>query len=168
MISHLYLRQSSAPLDVVIIGGLNNIMEGQSVDEIMEEVKLLARRLQRHSQAHQHSKPSTVSFATIPLAPKLSLLYESPAMARPVYSGFIDRSTIIFQTNDALKNFNLCDLKVKFVGVNSFGVRKCSKTNRLIHILNMWKEQEVHKKLHLIMSQKVKIVKFITKYFADD
>ena len=167
VISHLYLRQSSAPLDVVIIGGLNNIIEGQSMEEIMEEVRLLAKRLERHSQSHRHSLPSTVSFATIPLAPKLAVLYESPAMARPLISSFTDKSSIILQTNDALKNYNLFELKVKFVGLNSFGVKKCSKTDRLIHILNLWKEQEVNKKLHLVMPQKVKMVKFITKYFAN-
>ena len=54
VISHLYLRRSSAPLDIVIICRLNNIMRGQSVEEMMEEVKQLSRRLERHTQDHQH------------------------------------------------------------------------------------------------------------------
>ena len=132
----------------------------------MEEVKQLSRRLERHTQAHQHSMPSTISFATIPLAPKLSLLYESPAMARPTSSHFTDRSSTIFQANEVLKNFNVCDLKVKFVPVHSLGIRKCSKTDRIMHTFNMWKEPEIDRKLHLVMSQKVKLVKFITKYFG--
>ena len=66
----LYLRYPER-LEIILIAGLNNVGEGQSAEEILEEIKELKDAVQAHSEIHGHAEPSIVSISTYNVCPKV-------------------------------------------------------------------------------------------------
>ena len=78
LIFKLYLLKHPQRLEIVQIAGINNLVDGQPVCEIVEEIKELRIFLQAHSTVYKYSMPSVLSISTVVYAPKFCSL-EVPA-----------------------------------------------------------------------------------------
>ena len=66
-------------LEILVICGINNVKEGQSPNEIKEEILKLKEAITKHSELCEHSPANVVSFSTVNLPPKLCSLDVSPS-----------------------------------------------------------------------------------------
>ena len=65
----MYLKHPER-LEIILIAGLNNIGQGQSVPDIIDKIIELKEAVKAHSKKHRHKVPSVVSISTVLFAPK--------------------------------------------------------------------------------------------------
>ena len=151
-------------LDIVVVCGLNNIGDGQHINDIIDEM------MELRYLAMAHNEDNTVSFATLLLPPKFCSLYV-PQANRAQWeppADFVNRARDIECLNAAIKAINR-DNNRAFVNMHGFGVRSEGGRKMHLHETNpdcrVWRENLVRSKLHLTMNNKVKAMHRIAKYF---
>ena len=156
----LYLNHPER-LEVVVIGGINNIGERQPVPEIVEEIWELKESVRAHSELHGHQEPSVVSFSTVFYAPKFSSLDLPPGYPEWVPPpDFQNQRHNIECLNAAIAAINKGS-GVNYLNLHLEGIRIDPRSGKKIHRLRpekqIWREEEVRKRLHFTPSYKVKI-----------
>ena len=168
---YLYLPHR---LEIIVVAGINNIGEGQHPDKIVGEMKELKEMVRLHSEENQHSKPSYVSFCTIILPPKFCSLHipeNAPHLAEWVPGpNFKNRYKDIEAVNKKVKEMNLED-NLRYVNLHEQGV-KFFKSGTIQHKFDslpgrakIWRENEVRRKLHFTMENKLKVVSCLNNCF---
>ena len=156
----LYLKHPE-PLEVVVVAGINNIGERQSVPEIIEEIWELKDAVRAHSELHGHQEPSVVSFSTVIYAPKFCSLDLPPGYPEWVPPPeFLNQRHDIECLNAAIAAINKGS-GVNYLNLHLQGIRIDPKSGKKIHRLRpekqIWREADVRKRLHFTPSYKVKI-----------
>ena len=166
----LYLKHPER-LEILVVGGLNNIGDDQPAAQIIEEFRELSQTVQAHSEIHGHTKPSIVSISTILYAPKFCSL-DVPSNSQDCWkppAGFNNRRVLVETVNAAIKAMNL-EAKVNYLKLHMEGIRIDKKKGKIMHKHNpkvpIWREDEVRKRLHLTIDYKVKVVRNAAKLFV--
>ena len=149
-------------LEIILIAGLNNVGEGQSAPDILDELCELKETVKAHSMKHKHEEPSVVSIATVLYAPRfcaLDIPKNFPEWFPP--AGFINRRNTIECLNAAIAALNKSD-KVNYINLHFEGIKICKKEGTKMHkhqpVQPVWRELQVRRKLHLTPKYKVKLM----------
>ena len=161
--------------EIVVIGGINNIGEGQSAAEIMNEFSLLKEAVADHSRKHLHVSPSYVSVCTLILPPKYCSL-RLPEDMRGLEAwkpprNFINRYPVIKEVNEKIKKMNL-DSGLAYLNLHMQGIKMLKsgpqhKFDNKPGAKQVWREQEVFKKLHFTAENKLKVVQYLQNKFKN-
>ena len=169
--NYLYL---SSRLEIIVVAGINNVGEGQASEDIVNEMKELKKTVVEHSAEHNHNPPSYVSFSTLFFPPKfcsLNVPSDAPDLKEWVPSpNFVNKLETIEQVNKAVKEMNQKD-GLNWVNLHLHGIKvfksgtKQHKFDTRPGTTQIWREKEVHRKLHFTMANKLKIITYINQCF---
>ena len=164
----LYLRNPQR-LEIILIAGINNIGEDQSVPDILEEIDELKTAVLAHSTLHNHTPPSVVSVSTVLYAPKFSSLdvpTSQPDWIPP--KGFKNKRHDIECLNAAIAALNKGN-STNYLKLHMEGIRIDKKTGKKLHKHNpvqpIWREVQVRRRLHFAPEYKLRLVYLATKIF---
>ena len=167
----MYLRFPER-VEVILVGGLNNVGENQGSREIVEEMQELKATIDAHSKSHGHEVPSVLSISTLLYAPKFCSLDVPPGDKYSEWvppPNFNNRRSTIEEVNAAAKEMNLKE-KVNYLKLHQEGIRIDTKTGKTLHKhfpeKPVWREPEVRKRLHLTLPYKVNVTLKAAKMFA--
>ena len=156
----LYLVQPER-LEVIVIAGLNNIGEGQSVPEILDEIYEMRQSVKAHTNMYNHNPPSVISISTVLYAPKFCSLDVPTAFPEWLPPpGFNNRRRDIECLNSGIAAVNKGS-GVNYLNLHYEGVRMDPKSKKVMHKHNparpVWRELDIRKRLHLTHDNKVKV-----------
>ena len=169
------LLDHSNRLEIIVIAGINNIGKNDHPDIIMHEFKEMKEIVQEHSEQNNHNPPSTVSISTLILPPKYCSFNvpDDPVLAEwKPGPGFKDKYQDIKKVNLAIKAMNEDDnlswLNLHMQGVKILKSGPQHKYDTRPGATCIWREQEVAKKLHFTMENKLKIMQYLQKTFKSN
>ena len=118
--------------------------------------------LQAHSELHKHEEPSLVSISTVLFPPKFCSLHvpsnKTDWIPPP---NFKNRRHNIECLNAAIAAINK-GAKLNYLNVHLEGIRVDKPSNKVLHKhnpkLQVWRETEVRRRLHLTPTYKVKVM----------
>ena len=156
-------------IELIVIAGINNIEEDQTIEDIKEEMLNLQELVAAHSELCGHSPPSIVSFSTVRMAPKLCSLDVHPNQKSWIpEAGFINKRKDIEELNGLIKSLNTKN-KVNYLKVHMEGIRIDRKKNRTWHKTQsqspIWRESKVFEKFNFVPEVKLKIANNAVKLF---
>jgi hypothetical protein len=164
----LYLKQPQR-LEVILIGGLNNLGEDQPVADILDEIHELKEAVLAHSTLHDHKPLSTVSVSTVMYVPKfcsLDVPANQPEWAPP--TGLKNKRREIESLNAAIAAVNKGS-GVNYLKLHLEGIRIDKKSGKTMHRHNpanpIWREPVIWRRLHLTPDYKIRIVNLSKKVF---
>ena len=162
-------------LEIIVIAGINNIGKNDHPDIIMHEFKEMKEIVQEHSEQNNHNPPSTVSISTLILPLKYCSFNvpDDPVLAEwEPGPGFKDKYQDIKKVNLAIKAMNEDDnlswLNLHMQGVKILKSGPQHKYDTRPGATRIWREQEVAKKLHFTMENKLKIMQYLQKTFKSN
>ena len=170
----LYLKSR---LEIIVVGGLENVSRGDECKQIITEIEDIKEMVLRHSLINRHQPPSTITFCTLPLPPKLCSLHvpdDVPALEEwKPKPGFENKTSTIEAVNAAIKGMNEAD-GLKCVNLHWHGIKLLKKGKKQHKFdtrpgaTRVWEEDAVASKLHFTMENKLKFLKFIVDCFRDN
>ena len=180
MLRPLYKNYLDQPnrVEILVIAGINNIAAGENAEDIIHDMKLLKRVVDKHSKNLGHSPPSYISFCTVLLPPKFCSLNVPPIQPNePDIAEWLPPPNFS-NKSDELDKLNQMILKMnenlKCVRMDYHGIKRFNSGNRQ-HKFDtkpgatpIWREKQVFKKLHFSMEMKLKLVGYITKCFKNN
>ena len=162
--------------EIIIIAGINNIGEGQSAKEFINEFKEMKALVAQHSVVNMHDKPSYISICTLSLPPKycaLKLPEDTSNLAEWIPSpSFRNKYPVIKLVNEAIKEMNMED-NLAYFNLHLHGIRMLKggpqhKFDTRPGANKIWREEEVFRKLHFTSENKLKIVKYLQNTFQNN
>ena len=168
------LMDSTDCLEVIVIGGISNVGDGQTSDEILEEFRDMEELMKEYKKKSSFSSKSYLSFATLSLPPKycsFGVPRNVPELAEWVPGPtFRDHYNIIKEVNEAIKGMNerngLSWLNLHLQGMKILKTGPQHKYDTRPGASKVWRESAVFEKLHFTMANKLKIVQYLQKTFA--
>ena len=166
-------------MEIIVVAGINNIGRGHSPDNFMEDVEELRQVVKEHSEKWAHSPPSYIAVCTMPLAPKYCSLHLPPDPPEPEVAMWVPAPWFDNKYEKLAKvNKMLLDLHekegLKIVRLDFQGV-KIFKNGKVQHKFDtkpdatqIWREEEVFRKLHFTMENKLKLVQYIHTCFENN
>ena len=146
----MFLRTYSdceIPLNVIVCCGVNDVPVHSS-DETIQELKKLAQAIMEHNENNK------IVLSTILFPPKFC------DRGRPDYINHIHR---IKKINSWIKSFN-AEKTGLTLDMSKYGISKNFSVNdRIQFVYEDWKEEEIHKKLHLSYNVKKKVAVEVTE-----
>ena len=167
------VKQHTRPLDVVMVGGYNDLVVGHSRDFIVWELQRFANKvLEAGSNLHPDS-PNTVAIATLMYPPQLAWF---PDNGPYPYSNYVNHREKINFINHQIQKINMHNDVPKYPGFHTYGVRKSTKvmfdrygqqyqTMVKSHRWEHWREQDPAYMLHLRNDRRFKMGQAINNYF---
>ena len=160
------------PLDVVIVAGYNDMVNGYSRQSIMESFTRFADYVKM--AGIQHGMKNTVAVSNIMYAPQLSWFPDNGPLPRNHQGNQVEK---IDWLNQAILSLNLDNNITEFHRLHKYGVRAYTRKEtdqygqvhlRKIkcHRFEHWREHDPAEKLHLTNSQRFKMGAAINKYFV--
>jgi hypothetical protein len=136
-----------SPLNVIVCCGVNNIPIDSS-EEIIKQFKRLAQAIIEHNENNK------IVLSSILFAPKFCERGTSD------YLNHIERTR---RVNSWIKSFNTKETEL-ILDLSKFGIKgNSSNTNGIQFVYEDWKEDEIHKKLHLSYVVKKKVAVEVTE-----
>ena len=180
-----YLTQFPARIEIIVLGGLENIGDGDTADQIIGFMDVMKTAVKDHSDRLGHNPPSYVSFCTLPIAPKYCSLYvpSGPSFEQQAAKEWIPPPTFVNRYQEVKKlndmiikknkedNRDLQNVRVDYMGVKrpSNGKGKYQhKWDNKVDAVPWWAEKEVFEKVHFTMYYKLKLVDKISKCFKEN
>ena len=155
-------------LEIILIAGLNNIGEGQSAKEVMEEIAELRLAVKAHSVMNDHAKPSVLSVSTLLYAPKYCSL-EVPQNCTEWIppAGFENKRGVMEAVNEGIKSMNI-ENKVNYLKLHMEGIRleRGKAMHKHYPAKPIWRELEVRRRLHLTPEYKEKVCRKAAQLFS--
>ena len=167
-------------LNVVVVGGINDIAHAETADKILEKMTILKREIQNHGIRFQFSKPNTVMFCQLFYPPRycelncnISELYQK-VECRSRY-----RTLQIYKLNKYLLTMNNADNLPTESFLATYGLTYPWKTqyddeleyHTVNHIPDphnlIWKEHQWNRKLQMSVSGKMTMLEKILQYFQN-
>ena len=156
-------------LEIILMAGVENIADGQTADEVMEEITDLKQAVQAHSTTCGFVPESVLSVCTVQLSPKLCSL--DGADSAPDWKprqGFINKRKEIEALNSKISKLNLDD-GVHYLQVHREGIRIDSKRKKVMHKhypqKQTWEEPEVFERITFTPESKQRILGNVVKLF---
>ena len=154
-------------LEVILIAGLNNIGEGQTAKEVMEEIAELRLAVKAHSVMNGHTTPSVLSVSTLLYAPKYCSL-EVPQNCTEWIppAGFENKREVMEAVNEGIKNMNIGN-KVNYLKLHMEGIRleRGKAMHKHYPAKPIWRELQVRRRLHLTPEYKEKVCRKAAQLF---
>ena len=150
----------SRPMDVILIGGLTNIVEGHRRSCIMRAYQHFVNLVIWQGRTHPEA-PNTCAIGTMFYPPKYCWF---PDAGRPP-RGFTNRLSDFQEINAEIEDLNATN-NVKVPNFPTFGVRKDTKFGRQTtkHRLEHWAGERVTDKIFLVDDQRIKMGKQMVRY----
>ena len=167
------VKEHTRPLDVVLVGGYNDLVQGHSRDFIVWELQKFANMvLEAGSNLHPDS-PNTVAIATLMYPPQLAWFPDNGPYPTYNYTNNLEKINFI---NLQIRALNVANTVPKYPGFHTYGVRKSTKvrfdrygqqytTVVKSHRWEHWREQDPAYMLHLRNDRRFKMGKAINNYF---
>ena len=148
------------PMDVLVVGGMDNIIRGQSGPAIVDALEHLVDLVMWQGRAHPR-EPNTCAIATLPYPPSLCWLREN----EEVPTNFNNQLRNIKWLNGKIEELNLKS-GIKVPKFHSFGVRKMTRFGRQTtrHRPEHWAEDG----LELTEDQKLKLARQVGRFFLHE
>ena len=141
-------------------------------------MNIMKQVVQEHSTKWRHDPPSYVTFCTVVLSPKFCSLYLPPNPPEQWLSewipapNFVNKYPEVKKLNDMIIQKNKeGGQDLKLVRFDYHGVKRF-KSGSVQHKYDnkpgatpVWREQQVFRKLHFTMENKIKMVSFISSCF---
>ena len=163
-------------LEVIVVAGIRNVEQDDTVEEIMEQFMELKELVRCHSTYHCHTVPGYVSVSTLCLPPKLCAL-RLPESTEGLEEwvpkkDFVDRYPIIRKLNEEIKMMNLKD-SISFLNIHMQGVKMLRsgpqhKFDTKPGSVSIWSEKEVFQKRHFTMENKLKLIMYLENTFKSN
>ena len=157
----IIFMEETRPMDVILIAGLTNMVEGHRISCIMRAFKHFTDLVIWQGRKHPES-PNTCAIGTLFYPPKNCWF---PDAGYPP-QGFTNRLRDFQQINAEIEDLNASN-HVKAPNFPTFGVRKLTKFGRQTtkHWLEHWVGERVADKIYLVDDQKIKMGKQVVRYF---
>ena len=163
-------------LEVIVVAGITNVEQEETVEEIMKQFMELKELVRRHSIYHCHTVPGYVSVSTLCLPPKLCAL-RLPESTEGLKEwvpkqDFVDRYPVIRKLNEEIKKMNLKE-SISFLNIHMQGVKMLKsgpqhKFDTRPDSVSIWSEKEVFQKRHFTMENKLKLIKYLENTFKSN
>ena len=161
---NIMYKSNPIPLNAVICLGINDVMKGHSVEDIVQDLAHFQNLIYDHSKRYKHIElgleQNTVGICPLIKPPKcvsLNRKFQTPST---------DRGSDIDRINHEIKNINQRFGETVPVYLNVLGVRT-DKKGKPNHRLGDWREDELGQKLHLKSAIKctaaLKILSYLKK-----
>ena len=156
-------------LEIIVLMGIYNVAEGQTKQEILEEINELKEAVKAHSDDCGFTPPSVVSVSTLPLPPKLCSLdlpLSQTEWLPP--DGFRNRRALIEDINEEIKAMNLGN-EVNYLKLHMEGIRIDAKKGKVMHkhkpLVPTWTEINIFDRIQFSAETKLKILHNAIKIF---
>ena len=167
------VKQHTRPLDVVLVGGYNDLVKGHSRDFIVWELQRFANKVLEAGSNLHPDNPNTVAISTFMYPPQLAWF---PDNGPYPYYGYTNHREKINFINQQIHKINMANNVPKYVGFHTYGVRKCTnvkydqygqqyQTLVKSHRWEHWREQNRASMLHLRNDRRFKMGAAINNYF---
>ena len=168
------ILDSENSLQIIVVGGIANVGDGQTAREIMEEFKEMEDLVVEYRKRSSITAGSWISFSTLPLPPKyctFNVPKNVPELANWVPGpSFKNYYPIIKEVNEALKAMNernsLSWLNIHLQGMKILKSGPQHKYDTRPESLKVWRETNVFDKLHFTMANKLKLITYMQKTFT--
>ena len=161
------------PLDVVIVAGYNDMINGYTRQSIMDSFSRFTDYVKMAGSEH-HGQTNTVAVSNLMYAPQLSWFPDNGPLP---YNHKGNQLEKIHWLNQAILSLNLDNNITEFHRLHKYGVRDYTRKEtdqygqvhlRKIkcHRFEHWREPDRAEKLHLTNNQRFKMGAAINKYFV--
>ena len=172
-----YLLCNSFQLEIIVVAGINNVIEGQDSTAIIQEFLDMKKVIMEHNFKYRekYEKMSYVSICTLCLPPKLCSFNvpDGPSLAewKPGPT-FVNKYPVIKQVNEAIKEMNMKD-GINFLNLHMQGIKMLKggpqhKYDTKTGSTRIWREREVFKKLHFTSENKQKLIRYLQNTFRSN
>ena len=160
----LYIDEKR-PMDVLLVGGLNNVIKGSDGQSIMNGLKHFVDLVTWQGTRYHPETPNTCAIATLPYPPCLCWLDDDG----PVPEGFHNHIRNVKWLNYRIEELNASS-GVKVPKFHTFGIRKFTRHGKSTtrHRLEHWREERRADKLHLTDKERMKMGRQVNKYFLHE
>ena len=171
-------------MNICVVAGLNNLIRGESIDEIMKHLENFYTDVSNQSKMYHPDNPSTFTMATLIYAGKLCWMKNDGNLP---YDGYINKYEMMSSLNSRIVEFNKnifshqIDIYRQRTAINSqnikckspkfhlYGVQiKKNKKGEKIerHRWSWWRQNEPHEdSLHLADKRRVTMGKAVGNYY---
>ena len=169
----LEYERETRGIDVLVVAGLNNLVKGDKVDELVTKFGQFRDIVEWQARKHHPDIKNTFAVATLLYAPQLCWFPDNGPLPSPYYKNRLQEMQWLTTT---LINFNVKNGVPKFPHVHKFGVRIENKTNKDMygnvqvthktgHKWEQWREEERTRILHLDDKRRMSLGRAVNKYF---
>ena len=150
--------QETRPMDVLFVGGLNNIIRGHTGPSILRALTHFMDLVRWQGEQYHPEFPNTCGIGTLLYPPKLCWLEDAGASPPSFFNNFRN----IKWLNRKIEDLNTA-YGMKVPNFPTFGVRKLTKFGKETtrHRREHWAEDGIH----LVDKLRVKMGKQVAKYF---
>lgn len=154
-----YLNETR-PMDVLVVGGLDNIIRGQTGPSIVKALEHLVDLIVWQGRSHPE-EPNTCAIATLPYPPRICWLKENEEAP----TNFDNQLRNIKWLNRKIEEINLKS-GVKVPKFHSFGVRKMTRFGKQTtkHRPEHWREDG----MELSDDQRIKLGRQVGRFFLHE
>lgn len=158
------------PMRILLVAGLNDLLQGSSVEKIKESIESFHADVS--GQDRYHMRRNEFSVAPLLNPPKLAWFPDNGTPPPQHKNQLVD----LFNLNEWIKSFNM---KNGIVGVPNFSTWATRKTTKVLadgsrwefktHRWNEWRQSEArHDMLHLNDAHRIKMAKFVMNFFQGE
>ena len=161
-------------IDVLVVAGLNNILRGDKVEELVTKFDRLRRHVMWQAEHHHPDTQNTFAVATLLYAPQLCWLPDDGPLPSPTYKNRLEEMKWLTTT---LLNYNEHNGVPSVPHVHKFGIRIDNRSSRDIygnvevrhrtcHKWEQWREDARDRMLHLDDQRRLALGRAVNKYFV--
>ena len=168
-----YEEKETRGIDVLVVAGLNNILKGDRMEELMHKFGMFRDIVMRQARKYHPETQNTFAVATVLYAPQLCWFPDTSQHPNPDYKNRLEELQWL---NTSLLRFNQ-DMGIKGVPhVHKFGARVDNKSSKdlygnvrvhhkVTHRWEQWREKEKDRMLHLEDGKRIDLGRSVNKYF---
>ena len=164
----------SRPVDVVMVGGYNDLVAGKNRNTIMDDLRAFTTMVKLTGLGLHQEQTNSVAVSTFMYAPQLSWF---PDNGPYPYPGYQDQKEKIDWLNGAVNALNIENNAPMYPAFHTYGVRtntmqqvdmlgNVTTTRVKVHRWEHWREQDKGNMLHLRDDRRLKMAAAVNKYFA--
>lgn len=176
------------PMDVMVVGGLNNLCRGDSADDVIGHFKGFEETVMKQSREFHPDNPSTFNTATMFYPPQITWFPDNGDLPYPEFENKLEMMKTI---NDRIVELNnehflrnigvfkaqnngVVGTRAKILGFHKYGLRKTTttypngrKVESKAHRWEHWRELDASRMLHLIDEQRAKACQAVANFFRN-
>ena len=151
------------PMDIMLIGGINNIIRGSSGPSIVNAFRHFVNLVDYQGEKYHPEEPNTCVIGPLYYPPKLCW-FEDDGQVPPSFQNHLRNMRWL---NQQIENINR-ESGLKAPNFPTMGVRKVTKygRGRTRHRFEHWREANRSDMLHLRDDQRTKMARQVARYFA--
>ena len=167
-------RPQHRPVDVVMVGGYNDLVAGTNRNTIIENLRSFTTMVRLTGLSLHSDQPNSVAVSTFMYAPQLAWFPDNGSYP---YQGYRDQKEKIDWLNQAIHDLNIENNVPSYPAFHTYGVRtntikkvdqlgNITKTKYKVHRWEHWREQDRGHMLHLRDDRRLKMAAAVNNYFS--